>query len=385
MRASHDRSQNSVHSVGSRRAQLCDMNSLGLCTRGPTAARSGTPSSAATSCSTVPGPSSESGFKNSTYSPRASGRAWLFALGNPTFASLAISRTAGNRARTVSTVPSEEALSTRMISCGIDRALRSMDSRQETSSRRPLKTTVTMVAPACSPLWSPLPAGGGKLSPSVVPPLGPHPFDPLSLRERGNSVRPSFPLSPSVERGTGGEDHERGTGGEDHHGGPGEGGWGEDGTILAALLPTANSRLARGAFGAMGPVTHSRPPGLAGRGVVLGRGPHPQGGAADGAGAHGDHRPLARRAARHAALRVERGAPRECARVVHGVPRVPPSRPAPRAPLRDGALPALQRGVRDRVGRDARALSCRGTEAGPPRQPAPQGRRAPERGRASRR
>src|ERR1051325_6941814 len=171
MRASHDRSQNSVHRVGSRRAQLCDMNSLGLCTRGPTAARSGTPSSAATSCSTVPGPSSESGFKNSTYSPRASGSAWLFALGNPTFASLAISRTAGNRARTVSTVPSEEALSTRMISCGIDRALRSMDSRQETSSRRLLKLTMTMVTTSSPP-----------------------PFDPLSLRERGNLARPSFPL-----------------------------------------------------------------------------------------------------------------------------------------------------------------------------------------------
>jgi hypothetical protein len=64
---------------------------------------------------------------------------------------------------------------------------------------------------------------------------------------------------------------------------------------------------------------------------------------------------------------------------------VPPSRPAPRAPLRDGALPALQRGVRDRVGRDARAVSRRGTEAGPPRQSAPQGRRAPERAGASRR
>jgi two-component system sensor histidine kinase/response regulator len=33
----------------------------------------------------------------------------------------------------------------------------------------------------------------------------PHPFDPLSLRERGNSARPSFPLSQG-ERGTGGED-----------------------------------------------------------------------------------------------------------------------------------------------------------------------------------
>ena len=33
----------------------------------------------------------------------------------------------------------------------------------------------------------------------------PHPFDPLSLWERGNSVRPSLPLSRG-ERGTGGED-----------------------------------------------------------------------------------------------------------------------------------------------------------------------------------
>src|SRR5439155_2598674 len=60
----------------------------------------------------------------------------------------------------------------------------------------------------------PLPAGEGRLSPSIVPPLtltplipspsgrgetqsvhrppsSPHPFDPLSLRERGDSVRPS--------------------------------------------------------------------------------------------------------------------------------------------------------------------------------------------------
>src|SRR3989442_7841815 len=35
--------------------------------------------------------------------------------------------------------------------------------------------------------------------------IGPHPFDPLSLRERGNSARESYPLSRR-ERGTGGED-----------------------------------------------------------------------------------------------------------------------------------------------------------------------------------
>ena len=40
--------------------------------------------------------------------------------------------------------------------------------------------------------------------------LRPHPFDPLSLRERGNSVCPSFPLSTFVERGTGGEDYGEG-------------------------------------------------------------------------------------------------------------------------------------------------------------------------------
>src|SRR5205807_4996850 len=59
-------------------------------------------------------------------------------------------------------------------------------------------------------------SGEGKLSPSVVPPLrvGPHPFDPLSLRERGNSVRPSFPLSAYAERGTGGEDLHGGEGRE---------------------------------------------------------------------------------------------------------------------------------------------------------------------------
>src|SRR5207302_2895946 len=108
-----------------------------------------------------------------------------------------------------------------------------------------------------------------------------------------------------------------------------------------AVLSATYSGLVPGASSSMGPFAHPRPPGLAGRGVVLGRGPHPQGGAADGAGAHGDHRPLARRVARHAALRVDRGAPRECARVVHGVPWVPPSRPAPRAPLRLGTLPAL--------------------------------------------
>src|SRR5205807_2439040 len=45
----------------------------------------------------------------------------------------------------------------------------------------------------------------------------PHPFDPLSLRERGNSVRPSFPLSAYAERGTGGEDRSA-TGDEDREG-----------------------------------------------------------------------------------------------------------------------------------------------------------------------
>src|SRR6266566_6985107 len=59
----------------------------------------------------------------------------------------------------------------------------------------------------------PSPFGPHPLSPS--PPCGPHPFDPLSLRERGNSVRPSFPLSTFVERGTGGEDYGGGTGRED--------------------------------------------------------------------------------------------------------------------------------------------------------------------------
>src|SRR5437016_3807830 len=33
--------------------------------------------------------------------------------------------------------------------------------------------------------------------------LSPHPFDPLSLRERGNSVRPSSPLSTSWRGGQG--------------------------------------------------------------------------------------------------------------------------------------------------------------------------------------
>src|SRR5712691_7433863 len=46
--------------------------------------------------------------------------------------------------------------------------------------------------------------------------IGPHPFDPLSLRERGNPAGASYPLSRR-ERGTGGEDHTRGEGegGED--------------------------------------------------------------------------------------------------------------------------------------------------------------------------
>src|SRR3989442_15422082 len=35
--------------------------------------------------------------------------------------------------------------------------------------------------------------------------IGPHPFDPLSLRESGKSGRASYPLSRR-ERGTGGED-----------------------------------------------------------------------------------------------------------------------------------------------------------------------------------
>src|SRR5207253_8201580 len=80
--------------------------------------------------------------------------------------------------------------------------------------------------------------GAGRLSPSVVPPFPfcPHPFDPLSLRERGDLVRPSFPFvltplipspcgrgetqpvlrSPSPEgRGGQGVRTETGTGGED--------------------------------------------------------------------------------------------------------------------------------------------------------------------------
>src|SRR5205807_978081 len=68
---------------------------------------------------------------------------------------------------------------------------------------------------------SPLDGGAGghvhreSADPTATDPekaVSPHPFDPLSLRERGNSARRSFPLSRR-ERGTGGEDY--GTGAED--------------------------------------------------------------------------------------------------------------------------------------------------------------------------
>src|SRR5438874_845999 len=41
--------------------------------------------------------------------------------------------------------------------------------------------------------------------------VGPHPFDPLSLRERGNEGPSIVPPLHMVERGTGGEDRARGT------------------------------------------------------------------------------------------------------------------------------------------------------------------------------
>src|SRR5947199_2311889 len=143
--ASHDRSQNSVHNVGSRRAQLREMNSLRFRTRGPTAARSAKGPSSASRRSSVPGCSSLSGFRKNTYSPRTSASAWLFALGNPRFSWFSISRTAGNLVRTAATEPSLEPLSTTMISWGIAAAQRAMDSRHATSSRAVLKLTMRMV------------------------------------------------------------------------------------------------------------------------------------------------------------------------------------------------------------------------------------------------
>src|SRR5438105_3789139 len=131
----------------------------------------------------------------------------------------------------------------------------------------------------------------------------------------------------------------------------------------------------------MGPLAHPRSLGTAGGGVVLGRRPHPQGGAADGARPHRDGLARPGRVARHAAVRVDRGAPGRRPRVVHGVPRLPPPRPAPRASRRYRALPALQRRLRHRMGYHPGAGPRGGTQAGPPHQPPPPPPRAPRRAR----
>src|SRR2546429_9141733 len=152
------------------------------------------------------------------------------------------------------------------------------------------------------------------------------------------------------------------------------------GTCLAAFSSTC-TELLHGAFGSVGPLTHPRSPGTARRGVVLGRGSDAQGGAIGSAGAHRDRRPHAGRAARHAALRLDRGAPGRRSRVVHGVPRLPPPRPPSRAPRGHRSLPALQRRVRHRLGRHAGTVPpLRGAQAGPPPPPPPPPRRAGRRG-----
>src|SRR5213595_1949995 len=154
------------------------------------------------------------------------------------------------------------------------------------------------------------------------------------------------------------------------------------GTCLAAFSSTC-TELLHGAFGSVGPLTHTRSPGTARRGVVLGRGSDAQGGAIGGAGAHRDGRPHAGRAARHAALRLDRGAPGRRPRVVHGVPRLPPPRPPSRAPRGHRSLPALQRRVRHRLGRHAGTVPpLRGAQAGPPPRAPPHQRRAARRGGA---
>src|SRR5438094_6162958 len=154
------------------------------------------------------------------------------------------------------------------------------------------------------------------------------------------------------------------------------------GTCLAAFSSTC-TELLHGAFGSVGPLTHRRSLGTARRGVVLGRGSDAQGGAIGGAGAHRDRRPHAGRAARHAALRLDRGAPGRRSRVVHSVPRLPPPRPPSRAPRGHRSLPALQRRVRHRLGRHAGTVPpLRGAQAGPPPRAPPHQRRAARRGGA---
>src|SRR2546423_617015 len=156
------------------------------------------------------------------------------------------------------------------------------------------------------------------------------------------------------------------------------------GTNLATFPTTPNACRIAGASGSVGPLAHPRPLGIAGGGLVLGRQPHLEGGAAGGARAHGDRRARPGRVARHAAVRMDRGDPDGGARLVSRMPPLPLPRPTPRPSRRHAALPALQRRIRHRLARHPGAGPARRAQAGPSHHAPPLAPRAPQRARAPR-
>ena len=116
--------------------------------RQPSRATSGRASRWATRAARAPGSTRVSGFSSSSRRPRASARPWLLAQPKPRLPVLATRVTPGNSARSISTLPSTEALST-TISCscaGGRPPCCSTDCRQSRSSSRTFQLTMTMLS-----------------------------------------------------------------------------------------------------------------------------------------------------------------------------------------------------------------------------------------------
>ena len=112
--------------------------------RGPATAASGCARRRATSRSIAPAGTTQSLLSSSSSVPDDARMPILLATANPALLPCATTLTIGQRRRTASTLPSLDALSTTMISCGMAGGFVVSDSRQRSRSARVLKLTITI-------------------------------------------------------------------------------------------------------------------------------------------------------------------------------------------------------------------------------------------------
>ena len=139
--------ESAARTVGNDRREAWSKLPSGRSRRQPAMPTSGRSRITSRRTSSVPALSSASGFRASTYGAVPSRIAAFVAAAKPTLRSFAIRRTAGNRSRTSSTVPSFEALSTTQVVVPAG-ACSSMLVRQRRSrSRHRCETTATSRRP----------------------------------------------------------------------------------------------------------------------------------------------------------------------------------------------------------------------------------------------